>query len=127
MPKDKAGKFHMNAQRAMAADRMPAPKAPNVHEESPATPDSQDSAPSGGVPDHLSAMHAESGGKHMHVSGDAMGGYTSHHIGDGGNVEGPNDHENIEALKEHMGRFFDEESREPERAAMPRHHGMQGM
>jgi hypothetical protein len=70
----------------------------------------------GGVPEHLKAMHAEMGGKHMHVH-QHEGGLTSHHVGEDGKVEGPHDHENTEALKEHMGKFFDEEEHEPE------HHG----
>jgi hypothetical protein len=66
----------------------------------------------GGVPEHLKAMHAEMGGKHMHVH-QHEGGLTSHHVGEDGKVEGPHDHENTEALKEHMGKFFDEEEHEP--------------
>ena len=57
--------------------------------------------------------HHEEGGKHMHVHKDEMGGYhSSQH--DGEKTEGPHDHENLEALKSHMGKFFDEEEHEGE-------------
>ena len=62
----------------------------------------------GGIPEHLKAMHAEHGGKMM-LAHHHEGGITSHHVGEDGKVEGPHDHENTEALKEHMGKFFDEE------------------
>ncbi len=75
-------------------------------------PKPMESEHEGGVPEHLKAMHAEMGGKHMHVH-QHEGGITSHHVGEDGKVEGPHDHENMEALKEHMGKFFDEEEHEP--------------
>lgn len=60
---------------------------------------------------HMAAHH-EGDGKHMHVHQDGGGGHTSHHVAEDGKVQGPHDHENIEALKDHMGRFLDEEANE---------------
>lgn len=69
----------------------------------------------GGVPEHMKAMHEEMGGKHMHVhQGEQEEGYTTHHVGEDGKVEGPHDHQNMEELKSHMGKFFDEEEHEHE-------------
>lgn len=65
----------------------------------------------GGVAEHLKAMHSEMGGKHIHAHAHE-GGLTSHQIGDDGNMEGPQDHESIEALKQHMDAFFNEEEQE---------------
>jgi len=67
----------------------------------------------GGSPvhEHLAAMHAQMGGKHMHVHHDGMT-HTTHHVGEDGQVQGPHDHENIEAVKEHLGKFFNEEEHE---------------
>jgi len=62
------------------------------------------------------AMHAaEPGSKHMVVSHDGYS-YRSHGIHEDGEhepEEGAHDHENLEALKDHMGKFFDEEEQEP--------------
>ena len=58
---------------------------------------------------HLGKHHEQ--GKHMHVHSDGME-HTTHHAEDGGEVQGPHSHENIEALKEHLGQFFNEESHE---------------
>ena len=61
------------------------------------------------------AMHAaEPGSKHMIVSHDGYG-MKSHGIDEQGKHEpemGAHDHENIEALKDHMGQFLDEEEHE---------------
>ena len=99
MPMDGKGRFHLNSQMASGRDKM---EAPTGGEESMAP---------GGVPEHLKAMHAEMGGKHMHVHHDGIM-HTSHQIGEDGEVEGPHDHENIEELKSHLGKFFDEEEGE---------------
>lgn len=64
-----------------------------------------------GVESHLKALHDSMGGKHMHVH-QHEGGYTSHQVGDDGKVDGPHDHENMEALKEHMNRFLSEEEQD---------------
>ena len=60
---------------------------------------------------HLGAHH-EPDGKHFHVHQDGGGGHTSHQAAEGGHAEGPHDHENIEALKEHMDQFLNEEAQE---------------
>lgn len=65
----------------------------------------------GGVGEHLAALHAKMGGKHMHVQSDGAS-YTSHQVGEDGKVEGPHDHENLEVLKEAMNQFFTEEEQE---------------
>ena len=72
--------------------------------------------------DHMQAaaesLHkAEPGSKHMVVSHDGYA-YKSHGIKEDGThepQEGAHDHDNIEALKEHMGKFFDEEEQEPKK------------
>lgn len=68
----------------------------------------------GGPHEALEAMHEhEPGSKHVVVSHDGYG-MTSHGIDENGEHSGPHDHENIEALKSHLGKFFDEEEHEPE-------------
>jgi hypothetical protein len=59
------------------------------------------------------AHHHDPDAKHMHVhhDGEAM---TTHHVGEDGMVQGPHDHENLEALKDHMDQFLDEEGHEGE-------------
>ena len=61
------------------------------------------------------AMHAaEPGSKHMIVSHDGYG-MKSHGIHDDGRHEperGAHDHDNIEELKSHLGKFFNEEEAE---------------
>src|SRR5487761_2488573 len=65
-----------------------------------------------GAHDALQAMHDhEPGSKHVVVSHDGYG-MTSHGINEDGEHDGPHDHENIEALKHHLGKFFDEEANE---------------
>lgn len=116
MPKDSKGNFHLNTQRAHASDRIrsggPQPSNSAAHdsgkEPMPAGEDQMHSQ----IHEHLESMQAQHGGKHMHVHHKQDGGIQSHQIGEDGNVEGPHDHDNIEALKEHMGRFLDEEANE---------------
>ncbi len=117
MPKDKSGKFHMNTQRAMAADKSSAPpkkKAPPSHDMGgpPPNTDGMDGGGSSPVHEHLSAMHSAMGGKHMHIHSDGSGMHTSHHVGEDGQVQGPHDHDNIESLKAHMDQFLNEEGAE---------------
>jgi len=65
-----------------------------------------------GAHEALESMHeAEPGAKHMVVSHDGYG-MTSHGVDENGEHSGPHDHENMEALKSHMGKFFDEEENE---------------
>jgi hypothetical protein len=118
MPTDKKGKFHMGTQRAMASDKheggMGAPMSskglpPQEH----AAPPEQHQQAAEGHPIHagLRAAHAGDGGKHMHVSHDGFS-LQSHHVGEDGQPQGPHDHENLEALKQHMDQFFSEEGQE---------------
>jgi hypothetical protein len=86
------------------AEAMSGRREPSMERE----PESEE----GGVGSHLKALHGEMGGKHMHVHAHE-GGFTTHHVGEDGNVEGPHDHENIERLKEHMDQFLSEEEHEP--------------
>ena len=87
-----------------------APKAAPAHVETGVQPEG----------DHMhaaaEAMHAaEPGSKHMVVSHDGYA-YKSHGIHEDGThdpEQGAHDHDNIEALKDHMGKFFDEEEQEP--------------
>ncbi len=122
MPKDSKGRFHLNVQRAHAADRMAAaPKTP-LHEPKAPTETNElgaheaenkglEEAEDQPIGRKLMEQAAADGGKHMHITrGDA--GYTTHHVAEDGEVEGPHDHANIEALKEHLIRFFDEEEAE---------------
>ena len=64
------------------------------------------------VHEHLAAMHKEMGGKHMHIHQNEHGEHTTHQVGEDGNVEGPHNHENTEALKHHMDKFLGEEEHE---------------
>ena len=60
---------------------------------------------------HMAGKHG-GGAKHMNVHENGMGGHTSHHVGEDGQAQGPHDHDNIESLKDHLGKFFDEEENE---------------
>lgn len=89
MPKDKRGNFHLNTQRAMAADKMADP--PASHGDTPAP------MPNAGMGDMADMPHHK-----VYDHGDG-----SYH------TESPDgqqhDHDNIEALKEHFDRFMGEE------------------
>ncbi len=121
MPKDKAGAFHLNTQRAHASDRMKEakpmepPKGPPKAAGS-AMVDHQNPMGEQHIGHHLMATAAEQepDGKHMHVHQDGMGNITSHHVGEDGQVQGPHQHQDIEALKDHMHKFFNEEQQEGE-------------
>ena len=102
MPTDKSGKFHMNPQRARAADANPKPppampKGPLMPPSAgPAAPPMPDEEPHAKIFDHGDGTgHTET----------ADGGY--------------HDHANIEALKAALEQFFTEEEQEggPEEAA----------
>lgn len=105
MPTDKSGKFHMNTQRAMAADKAPSKHRPVGAEGDlgmgPPSDKSRSDSPSP-VHEHLSAMHQAMGGKHMHVHSDGSGMHTTHHVGEDGQVQGPHEHPDMEAVKAHM-------------------------
>ena len=55
--------------------------------------------------------HHHEGGAHMHIHHDGSK-MSSSHVAEDGEVQGPHDHANIEALKEHLGKFFGEEENE---------------
>lgn len=65
-----------------------------------------------GAHEALESMHeAEPGSKHAVVSHDGYG-MTSHTVDENGEHSGPHDHANIEELKQHLGKFFNEEEGE---------------
>ena len=111
MPTDSKGNFHLNPQRAMASSRMGAMKPPAMKPPHMAAMPEEHASESGGVPEHLKALHGAMGGKHMHVHSDGFS-HTSHQVGEDGEVQGPHDHENLDALKDHMSQFFNEEEHE---------------
>ncbi len=133
MPLDKKGGFHLNTQRAMASDKASAPKGPEIkhagaavdggshttlHDHGDGTfhteghdGSSEEHPHLGHALAHMAGKHG-GGAKHMNVHADGMGGHTSHHVDSDGQAQGPHDHENIEALKDHLGKFFDEEANE---------------
>lgn len=75
-----------------------------------------DTGEDGHMHDAAESLHAaEPGSKHMIVSHDGLG-MKSHGIDEQGKHEpemGEHDHENIEELKSHLGKFFNEEEQEP--------------
>jgi hypothetical protein len=56
--------------------------------------------------------HHSSPGHHLAVEHHGGGMSSTHHVHEDGAVQGPHDHENIEALKDHLGKFFNEEESE---------------
>lgn len=128
MPKDKAGNFHMSQQRAMAADKgmKPASKPAPMHPAGGKPPEMEDHGPSS-VHEHLSAMHAETGGKHMHIHSPGDGTHTTHHVTEDGQMQGPHEHAGDEELKAHVGSTMgDEGGSDPYSegsGAMPMHGG----
>jgi len=66
------------------------------------------------INDHLANMHEQDGKAHSHVIHHGDGTHTSHHVDENGEVSGPHDHENLQALKDHFDQFLNEESHEGE-------------
>jgi hypothetical protein len=61
---------------------------------------------------HLSAIHGQPGAKHFHAHHDGMEAH-SHAVESGGEADHQeHDPENIEAIKDHLGKFFNEEEQE---------------
>lgn len=122
MPKDSKGNFHLNSQRAMAADKMPGkPRALAAGMKKPGAapmdkPDMSDGlGPDGANPDHegaisdgMSMMHNAMGGRHMHVHEGEDGKMTTHHIDHDGALQGPHEHPDLESVKQHMEKVFNE-------------------
>ena len=77
---------------------------------------------------HLSSIHGEEGHKHFHAHHDGMEGHT-HSIESGGEPEHQeHDMDNLEGLKEHFGKFVDEEEKEPEHEGEePEGKGLEGL
>jgi len=100
MPFDKSKNFHLSSQRAAASDKNVGFKPGAAPTESKAPP-----AATGGNSPHemLGKLHAESGGKHMHIHSHGMGGHTTHHVGEDGQACGPDEHGSDEELKQHVG------------------------
>lgn len=106
---------------AESLSRLHNPRRPEPSmEEPPKNPEEEQSDG-----DHMrsaaESLHsAEPGSKHMVISHDGYS-YRSHGIHEDGRhepEEGAHDHDNIEALKEHMDKFFDEEAQEPKSEGM---------
>jgi len=134
MPTDKKGKFHLGTQRAHAADREAAPKAAkepptegapehnmndgegahtSLHEHGDGTYHTEghdgervEHPHIGHALMHMAAKHG-GGGTHMHAHHDGVS-HVTHHVRDGGEVEGPHEHPDAEAMKEHMGSVFED-------------------
>ena len=91
--------------------RRPEPEVPK----SPANVETGEKPEGDHMHSAAESMHAaDPGSKHMIVSHDGYA-YKSHGIKEDGAhepQEGAHDHENIEALKDHMNQFFDEEAQE---------------
>ena len=114
MAKDMKGNFHRAGFQARKADRMGESMGQkSMDDEAQPEPEQE------GDGDHMhaaaEAMHAaEPGSKHMVISHDGYG-MKSHGIHEDGRHEpeqGAHDHENIEELKSHLGKFFNEEEHE---------------
>lgn len=58
---------------------------------------------------HIAKQHSE--GDHMHVHSTDSG-VSTHHVMEGGKVQGPHDHENLRSLKQSLSKFIDEEGKE---------------
>lgn len=96
MPTDNQGKFQLNTQKMNAANKMPS-KAPMPKNDMNATSGDDN----GDVPSHLMEMHKAMGGKHMHIHSHGMG-HTTHHVTEDGEAHGPDEHQDDEALAEHV-------------------------
>ena len=113
MAKDMKGNFHRAGFQARKADRMPA-MAESSHDdgETDGAHVSEDGDAMYSAAESLHAAEPQS--KHMIVSHDGYG-MKSHGIHDDGRHEperGAHDHDNIEELKSHLGKFFNEEEAE---------------
>jgi len=58
---------------------------------------------------HIAKRHSD--GDHMHIQSTDQK-LTTHHVAEGGKVQGPHDHANLRSLKQSLGKFLDEESKE---------------
>ena len=88
-----------NVMSGMAEGKMPRERSehePMEHE----NPEGKHSDVHGMLRD----LQEKHGGSHMHIHSDGMT-HTTHHIHEGGEVQGPHEHNSEEALKEHVGKF----------------------
>src|ERR1044071_3248806 len=89
-----------------------APKAPPMPKMAEHEPKAESQAEGESpVHEHLRSLHEKMGGMHAHVHHDGSK-LTSHHVAEDGEVQGPHDHPNMEALKKHLDQFFGEEQQE---------------
>jgi hypothetical protein len=155
MPRDRAGNYHFNSQRAHAADRtagnatMEMPKMGGMKDMPPhakkdfgqegerdgvnkMTPDKESGMSTtlhdhgdgtfhtesadgmreehphiGHALMHIAGKHSE--GMHHHAHNDGAGITTHHHMGNGGQVSGPHEHESPETAMDHMGKVMNGE------------------
>jgi len=119
MPRDSKGNFHLNRQRALAADSAGDGKPPRPPSHTGAgagaehEPQGYASEGHEHIHNALREAHAKSGGgKHLHALKAPGGGFQTHHTDETGEPQGPHDHENIDQLKDALSQYFDEESNE---------------
>jgi hypothetical protein len=136
MPADSKGRFHLNTQRAHAADRLPLAAARRPPGMEPGMMEGKDSVSKTTLHDHgdgtfstehedghreehphighalvsMGAKHA--GGEHTHIHRGDGGELVSHRAGEDGEAEGPHAHQNLDALKDSLNHYFDEEAQE---------------
>lgn len=58
------------------------------------------------------AHHHMPEAKHMVHSHDGISEHTTHHVAEDGETQGPHSHANLEAVKDHLNQFFNEEEGE---------------
>lgn len=121
--KGKDGKSYANPQVMRHKDAMMSDKKPEMGKPM-GMPDSGDEGEDTEIPDQLEAAHEKMGGKHMHIHQGDDGKITVHQHSEMGAEK--HDPENLEALKDHMGQFLDEEGQEGGEPQMmaPKHMGM---
>lgn len=126
MPMDKAGKYRPNHQLAAHADKMSAGRsAPPAAKLTPGAEPHEEGGDASELHDHGDgtyhsmiggektehpslghalmhmAAHHEPEGTHVHAHSDGMG-VKTHHVSDGGEPQGPTEHESPEEAGQHM-------------------------
>lgn len=124
MPRDRKGNFHLTPHHARMADGMTerkpmgratdsgiaADNAPEDEHTEGMTPGDDEHGEA--ISAHLQNMHEMTGDAHTHIRHHPDGTHTVHHISESGEMSGPHSHSNLEALKDHLGKFLDEEETE---------------
>jgi len=123
LPIGKGIERHTSAEKAGPTDHVngdgaSSGKVTTVHDHGDGSfhtePDGKQHANIGEMHAHLSSLHGEPGEKHFHAHMSDMGGH-SHSVETGGEGDHrEHDPGNMEALKEHMNTFMDEEGNEPQ-------------